>query len=137
MKQGRRDAVEAAEQSCREFERRLVTAADANAREVFETAVQRRVTMPTATDSADFLKGLPSETQAGIVALMKRLSPVNPRLHPSIGRRGARWTPEEKSLATMLHKHEAALETVARLVRRPAEDVRSEFRHLSWRARSR
>jgi hypothetical protein len=135
MKQGKHDAVEAAEQSCREFERQLVTAAEANAREVFETAVQRRVAVPTATESADFLKGLPKETQLALVPMMKRLSPVNPRLHPSIGRRGAGWTQEEKIIATMLHKHGANLETIARIVRRPTEDVRAGLGHLSWRGR--
>jgi HNH endonuclease len=135
MKQRKRHAVEAAEQSCREFERQLVTAAEANARETFETAVQRRVAVPTATDGEEFLKGLPKETQLELVSMLKRLTPANPRLNGSIGRLGARWTQEEKCIATMLHTHGADLDTVARIVRRPPGDVRAGLGHLSWRAR--
>ncbi len=135
MKQGKQNVVEAAEQSCREFERQLVTAADANAREVFETAVQRREAIPSATDSADFLRALPTETQLALMPMIKRLSLSNPRLHESIGRRGAGWTREETIIATALHKHGADLETVARVVRRPADDVRAGLGHLSWRGR--
>ena len=135
MKQGKQDAVEEVERSCREFERQLATAAEANAREVFETAVRRLVAVPTATDTADFLRAMPKETQLALLPMIKRLSPVNPRLHASIGRRGTGWTQEEKIIATTLHKHGADLETVARIVRRPAEDVRAGLGHLSWRAR--
>lgn len=114
MKQGRQDAVAAVEQSCREFERQLVIAADSSARGVFDAAVERRESVPSAAKSADFLKGLPKGTQLALLPLIKKLSPASPRLHASIGRKGAGWTHEEQTLVTTLHTHGAKLETVAR-----------------------